>query len=385
MKRWNQIGVVGAGTMGSGIAQIAAQAGCSVVLVDAAQEALTHSETQLSRVFRRLVEKERLTESLAQEIKARITRTTDLQALAQCDAVVEAIVEDLTAKTSLFRTLETIVSETAILATNTSALSVTALASGCSHPERVIGLHFFNPAPLMALVEVVPALQSRPELTEEAMEEMAAWGKSPAQARDTPGFIVNRVARPFYSEALRILEEGIATVADIDASMRAQGFRMGPFELMDLIGHDVNFAVTSSVHAAFYGDSRYRPSHTQKQLVDAQWLGRKSGRGFYAYSDGQKVEPEGTPIEGVAERILAMLMNEAADAVFWQIASPEAIDLAMRKGVNYPKGLLEWADEWGVQEVINILESLGQRYGEERYRVSPMLRDLARKGGKFLG
>ena len=237
----------------------------------------------------------------------------------------------------------------------------------------------------MALVEVVPALQSRPELTEEAMEEMAAWGKSPAQARDTPGFIVNRVARPFYSEALRILEEGIATVADIDASMRAQGFRMGPFELMDLIGHDVNFAVTSSVHAAFYGDSRYRPSHTQKQLVDAQWLGRKSGRGFYAYSDGQKVEPEGTPIEGVAERILAMLMNEAADAVFWQIASPAAIDLAMRKGVNYPKGLLEWADEWGVQEVINILESLGQRYGEERYRVSPMLRDLARKGGKFLG
>ena len=324
--------------MGSGIAQIAAQAGRSVVLVDADHEALTRSEAQLAKVFRRLVEKGRLTQETAQEIKAQITRTTDLQALAQCDAVVEAIVEDLDAKTALLQMLETVVSETAVLATNTSSLSVTALASGCSHPERVIGLHFFNPAPLMALVEVVPALQSRPELTEEAMEEMAAWGKSPAQARDTPGFIVNRVARPFYSEALRILEEGIASAADIDASMRAHGFRMGPFELRELIGHDVNFAVTSSVHAAFFGDSRYRPSHTQKRLVDAKWLGRKNGRGFYAYPDGQNVESEGTPIEGVAERILAMLMNEAADAVFWQIASPADIDLAMRKGVNYPKG-----------------------------------------------
>ena len=283
--------------MCSGIAQIAAQAGRSVVLVDADHEALTRSEAQLAKVFRRLVEKGRLTQETAQEIEAQITRTTDLQALAQCDAVVEAIVEDLDAKTALLQMLETVVSETAVLATNTSSLSVTALASGCSHPERVIGLHFFNPAPLMALVEVVPALQTRPALTEEAMEEMAAWGKSPAQARDTPGFIVNRVARPFYNEALRILEEGIATVANIDASMRAQGFRMGPFELMDLIGHDVNFAVTSSVHAAFYGDSRYRPSHTQKQLVDAQWLGRKSGRGFYAYSMAKKWSLKEPPLK----------------------------------------------------------------------------------------
>lgn len=180
-----------------------------------------------------------------------------------------------------------------------------------------------------------------------------------------------------------MLEEGVASVEDIDASMRAQGFRMGPFELMDLIGHDVNYAVTSTVHAAFYGDSRYRPSHTQRQLVAAKWLGRKSGQGFYSYEGGAKQGTGGQVVEGVAERILAMLMNEAADAVFWQVASPSDVDIAMQKGVNYPKGLLAWADEWGLQEVVNLLEALGQRYGEERYRVSPMLRDLIRANKTF--
>ena len=383
MKAWNKVGVVGAGTMGSGIAQIAAQAGCEVILVDSSSEALQRSQEKLANVFVRLVEKGRVTSGESESVQQRITRVTTLESLASCDMVIEAIVEDLEIKTTLFQSLEGLVSADAVLATNTSSLSVTALARGCTRPERVIGLHFFNPAPLMALVEVIPALQTEAELANHAMSQMAAWDKSPALAKDTPGFIVNRVARPFYSEALRILDEGIASVEDIDASMRAQGFRMGPFELMDLIGHDVNYAVTSTVHAAFYGDSRYRPSHTQRQLVAANWLGRKRNRGFYTYIGGVRQGQEGQRMEGVAERILAMLMNEAADAVFWQVASPADIDTAMQKGVNYPKGLLAWADSWGIQELINIMDSLRQRYGEERYKVSPLLRDMARQGRTF--
>ena len=383
MKAWNKVGVVGAGTMGSGIAQIAAQAGCVVTLVDSSEDALNRSQEKLGKVFARLVEKGRVTSEESTAIQQRITRSTTLESMASCDMVIEAIVEDLDVKTTLFKTLEGIVNEDAILATNTSSLSVTALARGCEKPQRVIGLHFFNPAPLMALVEVIPALQTDENLADHAVSQMSAWGKAPALAKDTPGFIVNRVARPFYSEALRILEEGIASVEDIDASMRAQGFRMGPFELMDLIGHDVNYAVTSTVHAAFYGDSRYRPSHTQRQLVAANWLGRKRDRGFYTYEAGVRQGYEGQRVEGVAERILAMLMNEAADAVFWQVASPADIDTAMQKGVNYPKGLLAWADSWGIQELINIMDSLRQRYGEERYKVSPLLRDMARQGRTF--
>ena len=383
MKAWNKVGVVGAGTMGSGIAQIAAQAGCEVTLVDSSEDALNRSQEKLGKVFARLVEKGRVTSEESTAIQQRITRSTTLESMASCDMVIEAIVEDLDVKTTLFKTLEGIVNEDAILATNTSSLSVTALARGCEKPQRVIGLHFFNPAPLMALVEVIPALQTDENLADHAVTQMSAWGKAPALAKDTPGFIVNRVARPFYSEALRILEEGIASVEDIDASMRAQGFRMGPFELMDLIGHDVNYAVTSTVHAAFYGDSRYRPSHTQRQLVAANWLGRKRDRGFYTYEAGVRQGNEGQRAEGVAERILAMLMNEAADAVFWQVASPADIDTAMQKGVNYPKGLLAWADSWGIQELINIMDSLRQRYGEERYKVSPLLRDMARQGRTF--
>ena len=383
MKAWNKVGVVGAGTMGSGIAQIAAQAGCEVTLVDSSEDALQRSQEKLGKVFARLVEKGRVTSSESESVQQRITRVTTLESLSQCDMVIEAIVEDLDIKTTLFQSLEGIVAEDAILATNTSSLSVTALARGCTRPDRVIGLHFFNPAPLMALVEVIPALQTDADLASHALAQMAAWGKSPALAKDTPGFIVNRVARPFYSEALRILEEGIASVEDIDASLRAQGFRMGPFELMDLIGHDVNYAVTSTVHAAFYGDSRYRPSHTQRQLVAANWLGRKRDRGFYTYEGGVRQGNEGQCVEGVAERILAMLMNEAADAVFWQVASPADIDTAMQKGVNYPKGLLAWADSWGIQELINIMDSLRHRYGEERYKVSPLLRDMARQGRTF--
>ena len=372
--------------MGSGIAQIAAQSGCDVILCDLSTESLHRSEAGLAKVMARLVEKGKMNDAAAKDIQGRIRRTSELTALANCDVVIEAIVESMEAKTKLFQTLESIVRPDCVLATNTSSLSVTGVASACTKPERVIGLHFFNPAPLMPLVEVIPALQTNKDLGAFAMTQMASWGKSPARAKDTPGFIVNRVARPFYSEALRILDEGIASVRDIDASMRGAGFRMGPFELMDLIGHDVNYAVTSTVHAAFYGDSRYRPSHTQRQLVAANWLGRKSGRGFYEYDEAGKISgPAGTAVNGVAERILVMLFNEAADAVFWSVASAADVDTAMKGGVNYPQGLLAWCDDWGAQKAVDALDALHKRYGEERYRCSPLLREMAARGDKFLG
>jgi 3-hydroxybutyryl-CoA dehydrogenase len=383
MNQWKTVGIVGAGTMGSGMAQIAAEAGCEVILVDAHEHALARSKEQLERVMNRLLEKGRKTAEESADLQSRIRRTTDLVDLQTCDLVIEAIVEQLQAKSDLFKALEAILPREAVLATNTSSLSVTALAQACDHPQRVVGLHFFNPAPLMALVEVIPALQTDPDLVEHAVANMRAWGKAPAVAKDTPGFIVNRVARPFYSEALRIHEEGLASVADIDASMRAAGFKMGPFELMDLIGHDVNYAVTSTVHEAFYGDPRYRPSHVQRQLVAAGWLGRKSGRGFYAYDGKEKLDADGQPKQGVADRILTMLMNEAMDAVFWQIASAQDVDVAMQKGVNYPKGLLAWAEERGLNSVEAQMDELRRRYGEERYRCSPLLRDMAQSGKSF--
>ena len=383
MRKWNHIGIVGAGTMGGGIAQVAAEAGCQVTLVDASQEALDKQESRLKATMEKLVAKGRRSQGQADSTLSNITRTPDLTALSGADLVVEAIVEAMEAKQKLFRALEHVVSESCVLASNTSSLSVTGVASACQHPERVVGLHFFNPAPLMGLVEVIPALQTDPALGRHAMDTLSSWGKFPALVQDTPGFIVNRVARPYYSEAIRILEEGLASVADIDASMKDFGFRMGPFELMDLIGHDVNYAVTSTVHAAFYGDPRYRPSHTQRQLVAANWLGRKRGRGFYTYNQEGKHNTTGHVVEGVGQRILTMLMNEAADAVFWKVASPEAIDTAMQKGVNYPKGLLAWLDERGAQDVVSEMDALHQRYGEERYRCSPILRDMVRAGSKF--
>ncbi len=383
MRKWTHIGIVGAGTMGGGIAQVAAEAGCQVTLVDASQEALAKHESILQATMNKLVAKGRRSQEQVDNALSNITRTSELNALSGTDVVIEAIVESMEAKQKLFQALEQVVSENCVLATNTSSLSVTGVASSCGHPERVIGLHFFNPAPLMGLVEVIPALQTDSALGPHAMDTMTSWGKSPALVQDSPGFIVNRVARPFYSEAIRILEEGLASVEDIDASMRALGFRMGPFELMDLIGHDVNYAVTSTVHAAFFGDPRYRPSHTQRQLVAANWLGRKKGRGFYAYNSEGKHNTTGQVLDGVGQRILTMLMNEAADAVFWQVASPEAIDTAMQRGVNYPKGLLAWLDERGAQDVVAELDALHMRYGEERYRCSPLLRDMVRAGTRF--
>jgi 3-hydroxybutyryl-CoA dehydrogenase len=311
-----------------------------------------------------------------------------LRNLSKCDLVIEAIIEDIEIKKMVFSDLEIILADDAVIASNTSSLSITSLAKHCKHPERIVGLHFFNPAPLMPLVEIIPALQTRDGLTSDLNKLMNDWGKAPVLAKDTPGFIVNRVARPFYSEAIRILDEGLADVNTIDEAMRSLGFRMGPFELTDLIGHDVNYAVTESVFKSFYYDDRFKPSVTQLKLVEAGWYGKKSGRGFYKYEeDGTrsffKVDSAKDIQDSISERVLAMLINEAADAVFWGIASVEDIDTAMTKGVNYPKGLLVWADEWGVSKVINIIESLRQHYGETRYRVSPILREMAISGDKF--
>ena len=387
-KAVNLIGIVGAGAMGSGIAQIASQAGHDVVLFDLSQEALTSSSSKLQKVMTRLIEKGKVTSDEAIAIQERIVRTTMVTNLKDCDLIIEAVVEDLEVKKRVFKSIEEIASKEAIIASNTSSLSITSLASFCAHPERVVGLHFFNPAPLMPLVEIIPALQTNRDLPKHLTDLMRKWGKSPVIAKDTPGFIVNRVARPFYGEALRILDEGIADVSTIDAAMRQSGFRMGPFQLMDLIGHDVNYSVTESVFKSFYYDPRYMPSITQLKLVEAGWLGRKSGRGFYNYNE----ENEATVVPGqldpnvqieISERIISMLINEAADAVYLGVASAEDVDTAMLKGVNYPKGLLVWAEEMGLQKVVRIIDALRDTYGETRYRCSPLLRKLAAEGGKF--
>lgn len=384
----NLIGILGAGAMGSGIAQIASQAGQDVVLFDLSQEALTTSSANLQKVMNRLIEKGRVTSDEAIAIQERIVRTTNVTDLKDCDLIIEAVVEDLEVKKLVFKSIEEIAHKEAVIASNTSSLSITSLASFCAHPERVVGLHFFNPAPLMPLVEIIPALQTNHDLPQQLTELMRKWGKSPVIAKDTPGFIVNRVARPFYGEALRILDEGIADVSSIDEAMRQSGFRMGPFQLMDLIGHDVNYSVTESVFKSFYYDPRYMPSLTQLKLVEAGWLGRKSGRGFYNYNEEneatvvpRQLDPN-VQIE-ISERIISMLINEAADAVYLGIASAEDVDIAMLKGVNYPKGLLVWAEEMGLQKVVRIIDALRDTYGETRYRCSPLLRKLAAEEGEF--
>ncbi|SHK04987.1 3-hydroxyacyl-CoA dehydrogenase NAD-binding domain-containing protein [Rhodothermus profundi] len=382
------VGIIGAGTMGRGIAQVAATSGHSVFLHDTNPQALESARAHLKRILERLVEKGKLPPGQDAEILGRITfLSDDLKPLAACGLIIEAIVEDLAAKQTLFAQLERQVAPGTILATNTSSLSVTAIAAACQHPERVLGLHFFNPAPLMPLVEVVPGVATASEVVDRARTLMEAWGKTPVVARDTPGFIVNRVARPFYGEALRILEEGIADVPTIDWAMRTLGgFRMGPFELMDLIGNDINYRVTETLWKAFFYEPRYRPSFTQQRMVEAGRLGRKTGIGFYDYREGAtNPAPTTDPTLGqqIFQRILAMLINEAVDAVFWQIASPADLDLAMTRGVNYPRGLLHWADELGLETVLGWMEALYETYREDRYRPSPLFRQMIRQGARF--
>jgi len=368
-----KIGVIGSGAMGSGIAQVAAQAGYEVVVYDQQKAALERAENGLKSTLSKLVDKGKISAEDSLSILGRIAFRESLEALISSDLVIEAIVENIDIKKSVFQAVEALVSDTCILATNTSSLSVTAIAASCAKPGRFIGIHFFNPAPLMPLVEIIPALQTDAALAEKCVNLMRSWGKVPVVCKDTPGFIVNRVARPYYSEALRIVDEGIADMPSVDQAMRDQGFRMGPFELMDMIGHDVNYTVTESVFTAMYFDPRFRPSITQKKLVEAQWLGRKSGRGFYNYAEGstQPAPSDNMNLrKEISDRILAMLINEAFDSVYLGVASAEDIDLAMTKGVNYPKGLIAWGKELGLSAVREQLVLLQEKYGEDRYRVS---------------
>jgi len=381
--------------MGSGIAQVAATSGCSVKIFDANKEALAKSKLALEKVLTRLIEKGKINDAEKSRIQKNISYVDSLKELSDSNLTIEAIVEDLEIKRSLFSELETYVSNDCIMASNTSSLSIASIASSLKRPERCIGIHFFNPAPLMALVEVIPAIQTSKEILDKSVKTIYDWKKTVAVAKDTPGFIVNRVARPFYGEALRIYEEGIADIATIDWSLKTLGgFKMGPFELMDFIGNDVNYAVTESVFEAFYYDSKYRPAFTQKRMTEAGYLGRKTGKGYYDYDKNGNIDTSCHPelVSGshdkqleqyICDRVLAMLINEAADALFWNIASANDIDNAMTIGVNYPKGLLAWADEKGIDWCISKMDELYNEYHEDRYRCSPLLRKMNREHKTF--
>lgn len=474
------VAIIGAGAMGAGIAQVAAQAGHRVLLFDTRAGAAQGAIAGIDKVFAGLVAKGRMTETARAETIARLAPAATIGDLAPAGLAIEAAIEDLDIKRKIFADLEAALAPDGILASNTSSLSIAAIARGLQHPGRVAGMHFFNPAPLMPLVEVVSAITTDRAVAATVFDTAAAWGKAPVHCGSTPGFIVNRVARPFYGEALRLLNEGAADPATIDACLRAAGFRMGPCELMDLIGHDVNFAVTRSVHAAFFFDPRYQPSLVQQALVEAGRLGRKSGRGFYdhgadvarpapatappapaptriviqgdlgiarplidriaaklAFSSTEARDGPGIMVDGVALRLsdglpaalrpntvlfdltdfakadriaiagppeasraaiglfqaigmavsviqdspglivmrtVAMLANEAHDAVQTAVASAKDIDLAMMKGVNYPRGPLEWGAAIGWPHLRAVLDNLARFYGEDRYRASPRLR-----------
>jgi len=382
-----KIGVLGAGSMGSGIVQIAATQKHQTVLVDLNEEALNKAAANLKNILARMVEKDKIDQATADVIMGRITFSKNIADFKECDMVIEAIIENLEVKKKVFAEMESVVSHDCILASNTSSLSIASIASACKKAERVIGIHFFNPAPLMPLVEIIPAVQTSEATTTTSRALIDSWKKVTVLAKDTPGFIVNRVARPFYGEALKIYEEGVADFATIDWAMtEIGGFKMGPFTLMDYIGNDINYTVTESVFAAFYYDPRYKPSFTQKRHAEAGWFGRKTGRGYYNYAEGvEQPQPNKDEKLGkeICDRILVMLMNEAIDALFLNIASREDIDLAMTKGVNYPKGLLAWADEMGLANVLAKLEYLFAEYGEDRYRPSVLLRRMVRENKTF--
>ena len=380
-----KIAIIGSGTMGSGIAQVAATAGCEVKIYDTNLDALAKSKSNLENTLSKLVEKAKIDEHEKTRIENNISYAHTLGELSHSDLVIEAIVENLEVKRKLFSELENYVSPETILASNTSSLSIASIAASCQKPERVIGIHFFNPAPLMQLVEVIPAVQTSEEVLQKSVEIISDWKKVVAVAKDTPGFIVNRVARPFYSESLRICDEGVADFATIDWALKTiGGFRMGPFELMDMIGHDVNYIVTETVFTAFYFDPKFKPSFTQKRLLEAGFLGRKSGRGFYNYNQELPKPTEDLVLaKTIFERVIVMLINEAADTLFLNIATAKDIDNAMTKGVNYPKGLLNWADELGINWCVEKLDELYNEYHEDRYRCSPILRRMNRENRNF--
>lgn len=378
-----QIGVIGSGAMGSGIAQVAAMAGHKVSVYDNNAAALQKAEANLKATLAKLVEKQKIDEDKANSIIANTHYTSSLNDFKDCGLIIEAIVETLEVKQKVFAELETIVNESCILASNTSSLSIASISSACKKQDRVIGIHFFNPAPLMPLVEIIPSITTSDEVLNQSKKLIDSWGKTTVITKDTPGFIVNRVARSYYGESIRIYEEGIADFATIDWAMKTfGGFKMGPFELMDFIGNDVNFKVTESVWTQFFYEPRFKPSLTQKRLFEAGWYGRKAGRGYYNYTEGSTMpapKQDETLGKYIFNRVLCMLINEAIDTMYLNIASREDIETAMTKGVNYPKGLIQWGEEIGLNNVLTTLQNLFEEYQEDRYRPSVLLKRLAVK------
>lgn len=379
------IGVCGAGAMGSGIAQVAATSGHTTYVYDSFDGAVERAQKNIFGSLDKLVEKQKITAEKAAEIKSKLVFTKKLEELKNCGLVIEAIVENIDIKKKLFADLEALVPADCILASNTSSLSIASISSACKKQERVIGIHFFNPATLMPLVEIIPGITTSEHTLNESKKLIDSWGKTTVLCKDTPGFIVNRVARSFYGESIRIYEEsweglpeGAEGMATIDWAMKTfGGFKMGPFELMDFIGSDVNYKVTESVWEQFFYDPRFKPSLTQKRLYEAGWYGRKSGRGYYNYAEGADMPK---PLEDknlgekIFNRVICMLINEAYDTLYLKIAAETDIETAMMKGVNYPKGLLAWGKEIGLRQVVSTLDELYEWYGEDRYRVSAGLR-----------
>ena len=376
----SKVGIIGSGTMGIGIAQVAATSGCEVFLYDANAAQTEKSLKNLKKVLDKLVEKQKISSEKREDIFNKIKPCTELSDFKNCDLVIEAIIENKEIKTNVFQNLEKIVSENCVISSNTSSISITSLSSELKNPERFIGIHFFNPAPVMPLVEVIPGLLTDKNLPSQIYNMMEDWGKTPVIAKDVPGFIVNRIARPYYGEALRIAEENIATPEQIDDAMKTLGnFRMGPFELMDLIGIDVNFSVTKTVYQDYFYDPKYKTSLLQQRMSEAKLLGRKTGKGFYDYAENsEKPVPEKDEklYELIFMRIISMLINEAVEAKRLGIANDEDLELAMQKGVNYPKGLLAWGKEIGYMKISETLQNLYNEYQEERYRQSPLLRKM---------
>jgi 3-hydroxybutyryl-CoA dehydrogenase len=374
------VGIIGAGTMGIGIAQVAATNGCKVWVYDANAKQVETATVGLEKTLTRLVDKQKISAEKMTEILANISIATELKDFKDCELIIEAIVENKDIKTKVFTELENYVSESCIISSNTSSISITSLGAELKKPERFIGIHFFNPAPLMPLVEVIPFLLTEKTLPEKIYNLMKEWGKTPVIAKDIPGFIVNRIARPYYGEGLRIVEENIATPEQVDDAMKTLGnFKMGPFELMDLIGVDVNFAVTTTVYKDYFYDPKYKPSLLQQRMSEAKLHGRKTGKGFYDYSEGAEnpvAQKDDALYQQIFLRIISMLINEAVEAKRLGVANDEDIELAMQKGVNYPKGLLSWGKEIGYAKISETLQNLYEEYQEERYRQSPLLRKL---------
>lgn len=374
------IAVVGAGTMGAGIAESAALAGMAVAMLDVREEALERGRQTIERDLERRVKKGRLSEEERRGVLDRVSTTTSVGDCSGASLVVEAVVEDMGVKRKVFGDLEGVVGDETVLATNTSSLSVAAIAAATDSPGRVVGMHFFNPVPAMRLVEVVAGPSTDPSALRRAEEVSERLGKTPVQVSDTPGFIVNRVARPFYLEALRIVEAG-GDPGQVDAAIREAGFKMGPLELADLIGHDINLSVSESLFERYYYQPRFRPSYLQRSMVEAGALGRKSGQGFYDYAGEGDAKNAGReePSEDVALRVISCIVNEAFLTLSEGVATAEDIDRAMKLGANYPKGPFEWADEIGIERILDTLDSLRTTHGDA-YLASSLLRRRAPDG-----